>query len=590
MAEPAPAPPDPADLRDPWLAAWPHALALWSPFTRLSPPILCATAAQEKAEGLTASFAMIRLTDHRVVISLRQIAEKGLGAYALAILAHEVGHHVYAPGDLRDNARLLARVTRALPGVAHLAPLASNLYTDLLINDRLQHQHRLPMSEVFTALQRGAPPTTAVWKLYLRAYEHLWSLPSHSLCPPWPDPEIQRAIEADAPLAARLIRVYARDFVRGATRFAVLLLPYLQHMKKDAPVDWLDALRAGEGELLPEGLSGLDDDELDELIHPAEDPLISGVPGGRGAGKSEGAAVSAADTRAPQRTPADYAALARSLGVKLSPQDIVCAYYRERSAPWLIRFPTRPTRRAEDPQPEGLDTWDVGSPLSAIDWVQTLMRGPLIPGWSTVERQYGTTEGPAAGSRPPDLYLGVDCSGSMPNPAVLLSWPVLAGTVILRSALRAGAKVMVTLSGESPGKWSSTGDYLRDERALLTALTSHLGTGYSFGILRLKDSFLDAAPPRETHILIVSDSDLFVMLDRTPGGWEIAEAALKRAGAGGTLALNLNPAHYQKPISRLQAMGWEVHPVFGQPELLAFARAFSRRKYQDSRKPPQEKP
>ncbi len=570
-----------AALRDRWLAAWPRALACWSPFTRLSAPRLCLTPAEEQAEKLTGSFAMIRLTDHAVVIGLAEIGARGLAGYAPEILAHEIGHHVYAPGDLRDNARLLARMRRALPGLGHLAGLASNLYTDLLINDRLQRQHGLRMAEVFLRMQAGAPPPTAVWKLYLRIYEQLWSLPSHSLCPPHPDGKTAAAIEGDARLGARLIRVYARDFVAGASRFGVLFLPYFQQMKKEDQVAWLDALLAGEGTLLPEGLTSLDDDELDDPLHPAEDPLISGVPLGAGAGASRGNPVSAADARpARERSPADYAALLKTLGVQLSPQQIVCAYYRERSAPYLIRYPARPARRTEDPQPEGLDVWDVGSPLSAIDWVQTLMRGPLIPGYSTVERQYGATEGQGAARRPPDLFLGVDCSGSMPNPANVHSWPVLAGTVILRSALRAGAHVMVTLSGESPGRWSSTGAFLRDEQTVLNTLTSYLGTGYAFGILRLKDAFIDAAPPRETHILIVTDSDLFTMLDRTPEGWEIAEAALKRAGAGGTLALNLNPAYHDKPIARLKGMGWEVHPVFGQPELLAFARAFSKRKYE----------
>ena len=58
-----------------WRAAWPAALDLWSHFTKLREPAWCFTAADEQEQQLSGSFAMIRLTDHTVVISLRQITE-----------------------------------------------------------------------------------------------------------------------------------------------------------------------------------------------------------------------------------------------------------------------------------------------------------------------------------------------------------------------------------------------------------------------------------------------------------------------------------------------------------------------------------
>ena len=102
-------------LRDTWAARWPAALALWSKFTKLREPVWCTTPAEERAEHLTGSFAMIRLDDHAVVISLRQVHEQKLDDYALEILAHEIGHHVFTPGDLTDHARMIAYMRRALP-------------------------------------------------------------------------------------------------------------------------------------------------------------------------------------------------------------------------------------------------------------------------------------------------------------------------------------------------------------------------------------------------------------------------------------------------------------------------------------------
>lgn len=97
-------------LRDAWRARWPDAGA-WSRFVQLSEPRWCLTAAEEKAERLSGSFATIRLVDHAVVISPRQVPEHALADFATEILAHEIGHHVYCPADLTDHTRMLARMS-----------------------------------------------------------------------------------------------------------------------------------------------------------------------------------------------------------------------------------------------------------------------------------------------------------------------------------------------------------------------------------------------------------------------------------------------------------------------------------------------
>ena len=159
---------------------WQEALAVWSRFTKLADPRWCHNARDETRENLAQSFAMIRLTDHAVVISLKQIRQLGLDDHGLEIMAHEIGHHVYAPADLRDNARLLARVRAGLPSREHLAGLVANLYTDLLINDRLQRGAGLDMAGVYISL-KGGGGADRVWNLYMRIYEILWRLPPKKL-------------------------------------------------------------------------------------------------------------------------------------------------------------------------------------------------------------------------------------------------------------------------------------------------------------------------------------------------------------------------------------------------------------------------
>jgi hypothetical protein len=581
------------NLLSEWSAQWPAALALWSRFVQLHQPAWCFTEAEESAAQLSGSFAMIRLVDHSVVISLRQVAEQGLQGFAKEILAHEIGHHVYCPADLTDNARMLARMRVGLPTKEHLAPFIANLYSDLLINDRLQRSAGLDMSGVY--LQLGSECRDQLWTLYMRTYELLWKLERGQLA----RGEIDGRLNQDAQLCARLIRNYAKDWLEGAGRFAALCLPYLladeaARMQKLMAI-WNDTRCAGTG-AFPDGLTEIDEGELTGAIHPADDPELSGVEApsdGTAKGKAQQTGTKTAKN---YRQPIEYAEVLKAAGVNADPAEVTARYYRERAIPHLIPFPVRKLPQATDPLPEGLDVWDVTAPLEQIDWLGTLLNSPhVVPGVTTRQRQYGTSPGADPETIPVDLYLGVDCSGSMGNPAQHLSYPVLAGAIIALSALRVGSRVKVVLSGE-PGRTMSTAGFERDAATVLRTLTSYLGTGYSFGIHRLAETFRSNArnssrvKPRPVHILIVSDNDMFSMLDSQSKqrlGWDVAREALELAGGGGTFVLELpeqvrssrwsqNTAGY---LDRIGEMGWNVSIVSSMEELIAFARQFSRGRF-----------
>lgn len=203
-------------LKDQWLAAWPAALEIWSKYVQLHEPLWCFTEEDEKREQLSGSFAMIRLVDHSIVISLKQVQEHKLDDFAAEVLAHEIGHHVYCPADLTDNARLLARIRYGLPTKEHFAPTVSNLYSDLLINDRLQRSAELDIAGVYQRLGSGSKER--LWTLYMRIYELLWKLDKGSLATGKCDARLNQ----DAQLGARLIRSYAQDWLGGAGRFSTL--------------------------------------------------------------------------------------------------------------------------------------------------------------------------------------------------------------------------------------------------------------------------------------------------------------------------------------------------------------------------------
>lgn len=565
-----------------WEGHWESALEAWSRFTMLTTPRWCSSLEEERRERLSGSFAMIRLDDHAVVISLRQVAEERLEAFATEILAHEIGHHVYAPGDLTSNARLIARMRRALPTREAFAPLVANLYCDLLINDRLERSAGLDMAGVFKVLRPRDAAVDRLWLLYLRIYEMLWTLCPGTLVAGQSDPRLR----TDATLGARVVRAYGKDWLGGAGRFGALLLPYLLELpiEQAGATPWLDTLLAGEGNGIPDGLSVLDEDEELGALHPALDPVLSGLepPDPSGEPGPAGPPERYGGRKNHYREPQSYVELMASLGVRVSAQELVMRYYRERALPHLVPFPVQVTRKAADPLPEGLDLWDLGSPLSRIDWVGSLSHSPVpIPGVTTLEQSYGTMEGGEPERRPVDLYIGIDCSGSMRNPAVGLSYPVLAGTIIALSALRKGAKVMACLSGE-PGSFAETAGFTRSEREVLGILTQYLGTGYSFGVERLEAAFPGDRPRScPAHILVVSDSDLFYMLSKHQRGWDIARDAALVASGGATAVLELSPRRHQKEIRRLESLGWRVHPVASMEQVLDFAAAFARLRYGD---------
>jgi hypothetical protein len=562
----------PEALRDAWQARWGEALAAWSKVVRLQPPRWCMTPADEAREGLRDSFAQIRLGDHAVVLSARQLVEHDLAAFPREIMGHEIGHHVYCPGDLADDGRMIARMRRALPGKERMAPLVGNLYGDLLINDRLQRSAGLDMAGVWRVLaRRGAGDR--LWTLYMSIYEHLWSLPRGELSRARTDART----DVDAQLGARVVRAYAKDWVRGAGRFAALLFPYLEEAGAAGALGPSMDLLGEQGGEIPHGLAAVDDDE-DDVVHPVFDPELSGVgdpPDGTGRARLGGR-----KSAGRYRELGEYGELLKAIGVAADARDVAVRYYRERALPHLVRFPARRAPRAAEPQPEGLETWDAGSPLERVDWIETVVRSPfVIPGVTTVERTYGAAPGHEPKRAPVDLYVGIDCSGSMPNPRLQTSYPALAGAIVSLSALRAGARVKVVLSGE-PGQTYAMPDFRRDEGEVLDVLTSYLGTGVGFGVHRLADTF-DGRTPRDrpVHVLLLSDQDLFRLLEKDDG-WDVARRALASARGGGTVALDLPEGSMQEPVARLRKDGWGVHYVPSWQALVDFAREFSRRAYE----------
>ncbi len=556
-----------------WQAHWSQALQAWGRFTKVHDPLWCESTPDAQKAGLTGSFAMFRLGDRTVVIDLQAAAELGLADYPVEVLAHEIGHHVLCPADLADHARLLARIRQGLPGLEQHAPLVSNMYADMLINDRLQRSRGLRMDEIYRRL--ADPGASPLWTFFMRAFEILWSISSGTLT----GKKVDASTDGDAQLAAKLARVYATDWQRGAGGFAALCFRYLADQENSEFAQERRKVCIGvvaDGAPVP-GLTGIDGEPI---VHPALDPKVNDFA------PQEAPTEQPAGGTGQYRQPFEYGQILRQLGMSISDEDAAARYYRERAAPYLVRFPVRSRPLSTEPLPEGHTAWDVGEPVETVDWIATALRSPVvIPGITTMQRLTGTTEADERDKKPVDLDLFIDSSGSMPDPRREVSYLTLAGAILALSALRVGARVQATL-------WSGTNQFLktdgfvRDEDSVLRVLTGYFGGATAFPLHVLRETYLEQDRKDPTHIVVISDEgvDTMIEMDDELGrpGREIAAAALAAAGAGGTLVLNLWSDTEEE---RLRAItpGWDLSLVTDWAQLVEFATAFSRRQYEHRR-------
>ncbi len=583
------------DLAGQWLAQWPAALAAWSSYTQLRAPQFFDDHRAALRDGMAGEIAAIRLRDQVVMVNLATIRSRKLEDNALAVLAHEIGHHVYAPGNLTDDARMLAAMHRMLVGLPPRAvKLAGNLYQDLLINDRLQRRAGVDVAAVYRKLADGGEGASEVWKLYTRTYEHLWRLEGGSLAPPGVDTEM----DADAMLLARIVRHFAGDWLKGARRFAAVIYRYLAKDEQDKAQQTFERLglhdtknagapapgEDGNG-ALPDGLTSIDPTEVEddeEFDGDILDPLgerrenlpkpRNTVPEKEGAGRPG----------TQHRSPFEYGQLLKALGLDLSAHEVTTRYYRERALPHLIPFPSRRTPQATEQLAEGYEEWAPSDALDALDPIGSVLQSPhVIPGVTTLQRVYGETPGADPALIPMDLDIYVDCSGSMPNPAVDVSYLALAGTILALSALRAGARVQATL-WSGPGQFETTSAFVRDEKRILGVITGYICGATAFPLHVLRDTYEGRKPADPAaHILVISDDGVTTMLsrdERGESGDRICTRALARARGGGTLVLNL-PGATWKARESFEKLGFRVHAVTQWNDLVAFAREFVRENY-----------
>lgn len=564
------------ELKEKWNMSWDKALNIWSFYTRLRKPIYVVSDKEKKEYDVDdESIAFIRLTDLQVIISLENIVKLGLSNYSLEILSHEIGHHIYCPADLTDQGRLIARANRGLYNLNYYAPMVVNLYSDLMINERLFRLNNLRLDEVYSKLNINKGDE--LWLFYMRIYEILWALPAKSLtkC------KISGEMEGDAQLGNRIIRSYSDDWLKGVTQFANLCYSYLVNNKNhQSNFKYIFDTKniAGNMKSVPAGLIEADEDEVNIDGDPAdfEKKLAEHQREKKQSGNSG----------ANYRQPFEYGQILKSMGINLSDEEIAMRYYKELAIPYLIPFPKEKSQVSKEPIAEGLENWDISSPIEEINWFETVMRSPyVIPGVTTYSTLYGEDKGKDRDEDPIDLDIYVDSSGSIPNPVHSLSYLTLCGFIIALSALRSGSSVQVTLWSGVNEFYKSEG-FIKNEDEILKILVGYFGGGTAFPIHILRDTYEKKDKVNmKIHILVISDEGVTTMFEKDEkgnSGIDVAKMALKNSEAGGTFVLNLyNETILKSDNQFLEAykMGWDIYPIKDWNELIEFGKDFVKKHY-----------
>lgn len=473
-------------------SVWQRARDRWATALLLSMPV--------GSEPDYGSPAAIDFVTRQIVINETLLVKKGLHRSLEALVAHEVGHHVAFPGSLVVEARL--RLTeRALLPFAKFS--LTNLFTDLLINERLGHElkddlvaiyvafakdadafvdaqrkPRIPMRNGSESEQPPEPRPDFAFTFVMCAYEELWKLPPGTLLGERGkllDRQFPGA-RADAQLLVERLFVLGPNLPLQYLFFLSVLTRYLivdEDDRKSEPTtgnpcpcgggepaaeDWAEALSPTKQEeealerALKEGWLSPDDAERLRDGRTFE-RRIAGLPG---QGSHDASSV----------------------------PEVMAAWYRRQAASHLLK-PPAVRLFGEATVPVDLQPWEPGDPLHDVDWAATLREhGPVLgKALPLVRDRLADEEGLDTALWAPRTEVYVDVSGSMPDPRQARNALTLAAMILTVATTRAGGAVRALLySGDHVKLWTWTRSDVEVSRFLMHYIGG--GTAFPFDVLQ----------------------------------------------------------------------------------------------------------
>jgi hypothetical protein len=529
------------ELRRELHRCWPLAQAHWSRFLLLREP-------GEDSEQ--PSVAQIDLRSRQVTVNPQMILKNDLGDTLEAILAHEVGHHVRFPATMQTHARLRL-LERALIPFDDYSLI--NLFTDLMINERLGDRLRAPMMKIYRAFTAEAAfHGEGKWKrdpaflFYLAVYEELWGLENSELMGPAAIAfgQVFPAYRAEARVLAENLFVLGPNLYTQFLYFLSVMVRYFTPPDDDDRPEASHPLQCGGGDPTS--------DEWAEAVTPSAAELDAI----RRALKEKWFEEDQA-----QRVEQNNRAENRIAGLPgfgtpnaaLVPE-IMAAFYRQQAEQYLLRPP--PQRRLGELQvPTTLEEWELGDPTRDIDWTSTLiLRGPELGGALPLKRvKVAEEEGLEAPLWQPRMEIYLDVSGSMPNPCLAINAMTLAALILATGTVRAGGWVRALLYSSVPVMYWEWG---RSAGEVSRFLMHYVGGGTEFPFHILNASVQECAGDQPIRVIITDrDFDRNVDADAANAG------AVAGAAAASPRFVILLHAPAAERVVQYRGLGASVIPV-----------------------------
>ena len=477
------------------------------------------------------------------------ILAKKLGGSLEAILAHEIGHHVRFPATMQTHARLRLLERSLLPYDDYSL---INLFTDLMINERLGDRFRGPLMDVYRVFT-GEPAFhgDAKWKrgpaflFYVAVYEELWNAEAGTLMGPAAAEfgEAFPGYRADARLLAQNLFAIGPNLYTQFLYFLSMLLRYVTPLVEEEPIvihllrcgrgeptpaEWAEAVTISAAELdairraLREGWFDADQAKRLDESNQTEN-RISGLPG---VGSTNATAV----------------------------PEIMAAYYRMEAERYLLRPP--PQRRLGELQvPTTLEEWEPGDPIRDIDWLATILsRGRSLGAALPVKRvKVAEEEGLEAPFWQPRTEIYLDVSGSMPNPCLAVNAMTLAAQILATGTPRAGGGVRAALYTCAPVLFW---EWARSEIEISKFLMHYVGAGTDFPFAILDASVKECTGDQPIRV-IITDSDFDANLDCKAENVGI----LARAAAASPHLVMLLHGPVPARVAQYRGLGASVIPI-----------------------------
>lgn len=556
-----------ADPRSPRVSAalsagFPPACESWSPFLLLGPPV---------DDPEQQAIAQINLGTRLISVNGSRIEADGLLDCVEALLAHEVGHHIKYPGSLVVDARLrlMERPLVPFPGYSLV-----NVFTDLLINERLGSKHR----DAFVRIYRASTCTErflATWEqdpafvFALSLYEALWRLPPGAVLGPIEAPFRERypSYAADASLVVQNLFPMHPNLYAQFLWFLSFALRYLApegdqterqglesgcQSGQPTPDDWANALTptAREREAIERALR--------EGWFPAD----------QGERLRDLSDLEARIHSLPSLAQADLFPV----------PEVMAAYYRQAAEGYLFR--PKPQRMlGEAVVPTTLEEWEPTDGIPSIDWLATLsLRGSEWGAASPLLRtKIAEEEGGEIPFWQPKLEIYLDVSGSMPDPCRHINAMTLAAQILLLAATRAGGRARAALySSSAVTSW----EWARSELDLSKFLLHYVGGGTEFPFPLLHASLKECGEEQPIRVFI-TDRDF----DSNVEQHKVAPELLCEVASRSPSTVLLQHMPVPERLARYRELGLLPVPVLDFADFPKVARDLAWALFPDDRVP-----